>query len=58
MWIRDKQFQKATRVPQDDNPAEMEELSNYDEDRRMFPRISDTRFVNEPTRLPSLAPIR
>jgi len=57
MWIRDKQFKKAKRVPQDDSLSEMEEFSNDDSDKQ-FSRISGARFLGEPMKLPSLAFIR
>ncbi|EZA48741.1 hypothetical protein X777_13153 [Ooceraea biroi] len=41
-------------MPQDDSPSEVEEPSNYDDDRQ-YPRISDTRFIGEPVKLPSVA---
>jgi len=55
IWIRDKQFKKAKRMPQDDSLAEMEEFSNDD---KQLSRISGTRFIGEPMRLPSMAFIR
>lgn len=58
-WMCDKQLwnKRTKRIPRKDIPLEIEESLNYD-DARQFPRISDTRFISESRKLPSMAVIR
>lgn len=44
-------------MPRDDTPAELEEFSNYDDDRQL-PRISNARYHGGLMKLPSIAIIR
>ncbi|XP_014480407.1 PREDICTED: uncharacterized protein LOC106747424 [Dinoponera quadriceps] len=61
MWVREAERQFWNKRPkpmsQDNTPPELLDVLNYDDDRK-FPRISDTRFVNEPVQLSPVAMIR
>lgn len=54
MWIREKQFpgKRPKRASRDDILSELEDVPNYDDDDRQFPRISDPQFIKEPMQPP------
>lgn len=57
-WINDKKPNgKTQHTLRDDVTSEFDEFSDYD-DNKQLPRISDTRFISEPVKLPSIAVIR
>ncbi|XP_072759799.1 uncharacterized protein [Anoplolepis gracilipes] len=58
-WIRDKPFgnKEIKRAPLNEISSEVEEFSNYDDDRQRS-RISETRFISDSRNLPSLTFMR
>lgn len=57
-WIHDKQFwnKKIKRTPLNEFFSEVEDLSNYDD--RQVSQISNTQFISNSRKLPSLTFVR